>query len=124
MLRDLRLALVCCLAGVTVMTLGELRPAHARRRAPRRRRPPRVGMLMQTLPPTWTRSTVGREVVLDGEPDHVPPPIRIRSGRATLTKRACYRALRARQIQFTPGPDKGGLIAFPVIVTSLPGLLE
>jgi hypothetical protein len=73
-------------------------------------------MLLSTLPPTWTRSTLGREVVLDAEPEHVPPPISIRSTRATLTKRACYQALRARQIRFTPGPDKGGLIAFPVIV--------
>lgn len=116
MLRDLRLPLVCCLAGAAVMTLGALRPAQARRRAPKRRHPVRVGMLTQTLPPTWTRSTLGREVVMDAEPDHVPPPIRIRSTRATLTKRACYRALRARRITFKPGPDKGGLIAFPVIV--------
>lgn len=115
MLRSPVIASVCCLVGAAVL-LAAAEPAAARRRGQRQRRAVRVGMLVQTLPPTWTRSTMGREVVLDAEPEHVPPPIRIRSTRASLTRRACYRALGARGIKFKPGPNKGGLIAFPVIV--------
>jgi hypothetical protein len=74
-------------------------------------------MRLAALTPTWVSSTDGLEVVLDQEHDEEGGPIRIKGARHKLTRLACYQALRDRGVKFQGGPDKGGLIAFPVVLT-------
>jgi len=121
MIRPGRVPVLLCAFAALTLLLGELRTAEARgkryRRRSRARRPPRVAMLLRDLPITWTSTTEGREVVIDAEPEHVPPDIRIRSTRSKLTQAACYGALRSLGIKYKRGPKKGRLIAHPVIVS-------